>query len=299
MVEKLSDLQALTNKKQPKKLVLAAAHDLHALEAVVSAAKKGIIEAILVGEKKIIQSLAKEHLFDISGLKIIDVGNPIKAVETAVKMVHQKEADVLMKGNIGTATLLKGVLNKEWGLRKGALLSHFALFEIPAYHKLLALTDVAMNIAPEFKDKLSILNNAVEFMNKIGYINPKVAVIGAVEVVNDAMSATIDAALLSKMFQRGQIKNCIVDGPLAFDNAIDKESAKNKGIESNVAGDADLLLMPNIEAGNVLYKAFSFFAGGSVASVILGATAPIVLTSRSDTEESKQNSIMLAAASES
>ena len=179
---------------------------------------------------------------------------------------------------------------------EGHLSSYFALFEVELYHKLIARTDVAMNIAPELKEKVAILNNSVEFMNKLGVVNPKVAVIGSVELVNEAMSATIDAALISKMAQRGQIRNCVVDGPLAFDSAISSESAKNKGIISEVAGDADLLLLPNIDAGNVLYKSLVFFAKASVASVILGASAPIVLTSRSDTEESKQNSIMLAAA---
>ena len=298
MIRKLSELQKLIHKTKTKRLVLAAAQDKHALEAVVHAVDAGIVEGILVGDKKAIHKIATEEKLDITALMIIEETNPDKAVETAVKMVHEKGADILMKGKVGTASLLRGVLNKEWGLRKGELLSHFALFEIRAYHKLLALTDVAMNIAPEFKDKVAILNNAVEFMHKIGYAKPKVAVIGALELVNEAMPATLDAAMLSKMAQRGQLGECLVDGPLAFDNAINKESAQYKGINSEVAGDADLLLLPNIEAGNVLYKAFSFFAGGSVASVILGAFAPIVLTSRSDTEESKQNSILLAAAGE-
>ena len=204
-----------------------------------------------------------------------------------------------MKGNVGTATLLKGVLNKEWGLRKNELLSHIALFEVPAYHhKLIALSDVAMNIAPDLNAKVNIIRNSIEFLNKLGINEPKIAVLGAVELVNDMMPATMDAALLSKMADRGQIPNCLIDGPLAFDNAISAASAKHKGIRSNVAGEADMLLLPDIEAGNVLYKSFVFFANAKVASLILGASAPIVLTSRSDSEESKLDSIILAAATQ-
>jgi phosphate butyryltransferase len=201
-----------------------------------------------------------------------------------------------MKGMVGTSTLLKCVLNKEWGLRTGNLLSHFALFEVETYHKVIAVTDVAMNIAPNLKDKIAIVNNSVTCMNRLGYKMPKVAVLGAVEMVNENMEATLHAALLSKMNQRDQIKNCIIDGPLAFDNAVSLISAQNKGIKSEVAGDTDLLLMPDIEVGNVLYKSLVFFAKAKVASIILGALVPIVLTSRSDSEQAKFDSILLAAA---
>jgi phosphate butyryltransferase len=211
-------------------------------------------------------------------------------------MVHDKEGDILMKGNITSAHFLRGVLDKECGLRKSDVLSHFALFEVPTYHKLLGVTDAAMIIAPDLKTKVAIINNSVEFMNKIGITRPKVAVLGAVEMVNEAMPATLDAALLAKMGQRGQIKNCIIDGPLAYDNAISMESAKHKGIVSDVAGDADLLVVPDIEAGNILYKAYGFSANAKLAATILGAAAPIILTSRSETEESKQASIVMAAA---
>jgi phosphate butyryltransferase len=202
-----------------------------------------------------------------------------------------------MKGNVPTATFLRGVLDKEAGLRKSDVLSHFALFEIPTYHKLIGLTDAAMVIAPDLKTKIAIINNAVEFMNKLGVAKPKVALLCAVEMVNEQMPATMEAAIISKMNQRGQIKNCIIDGPLAYDNAVSIESARHKGIVSDVAGDADILVVPDIEAGNVLYKAFGFSANARLAAVVLGAAAPIVLTSRSDTEESKQASIIMAAAS--
>jgi phosphate butyryltransferase len=188
------------------------------------------------------------------------------------------------------------VLNREWGLRTGDLLSHFALFEIPAYHKLLGITDVAINIAPSLQDKTAIINNAVEFFGRLGIACPKVAIIAAVETINEQMPATVEAAKLALMNRQNEILNCLIEGPLAFDTAISRESALHKNLVSEVAGDADLLVMPDIEAGNILYKALAYFANSRVASVILGASAPIVLTSRSDSEEAKLNSILLASA---
>lgn len=296
ILKKLSDLGSLVQKDPGKRLVLAAAQDKYSLNAVMNAANDKVIEPILIGDKELICTIAKLGGFSMEGVVIIDEPDPEVAVELAVKMASRGEVDILMKGMVGTSTLLKAVLNKEWGLRTGNLLSHFALFEVETYHKLIAVTDVAMNIAPNLQEKISIVNNSVACLNKLGIPNPKVAVLGAVEMVNESMAATLDAALLSKMNQRDQIRNCIIDGPLAFDNAISYESAKHKGIRSEVAGDTDLLLMPDIEVGNVLYKSLVFFAQAKVASVILGASVPIVLTSRSDSEQAKYDSIILAAA---
>lgn len=293
---KLADLNELAKNSRRKKLAVAVAHDEHCLEAICAVDKMGLVEAILIGNEKKIHEIAKKLNLDISAMTIINEEVDTNSVKIAVKMVRNKEADILMKGNVATAVFLRGVLDKENGLRKGDVLSHFALFEIPTYHKLLGLTDAAMIPAPDFKTKIAITNNAVEFMNKLGYSKPKVAVLAAVEMVNEAMPATLDGALLSKMSQRGQIKNCIIDGPLAYDNAVSAASAKHKGIVSDVAGDADLLIAPDIEAGNMLYKSFGFSANAKLAAVVLGAAAPIVLTSRSDTEESKQASIVMAAA---
>lgn len=296
MITKLSDLYNLISlQEKRKKLVLAAAQDAHSIEAAYQAWKDEIVDIVLVGNKPEIEKIAADKKLDISAIEVIDTPDKAKAVEIAVKLIRDGKGDILMKGNVPTSTLLKGVLDKEWGLRKGGVLSHFALFEIPAYHKLLALTDVAMNIAPDLHGKAAILNNAVSFMNSLGFTKPKVAALAAVEVVNHDMPATLDAAMLSKMSQRGQLGSCIVDGPLAFDNAVSLESAEHKGIVSEVAGDADLLLFPSIEAGNVMYKALSYFANARLAAVILGAKAPIVLTSRSDSEDAKLNSILLAA----
>ena len=291
----MKDLNSLINPNKPvKRLALAVSEDAHSLEAVNKAFRNGIIDPILVGSKEKTLKIAEEKGLDFAGAQFVDEPIPEKAVEIAVKMVHDKNADFLMKGNIATPSLLKAVLNKEWGLRTGSLLSHFALFELETYHKLIAVSDVAMNIAPNLNDKISIIKNAVGFLNKLGITTPKTAIITAIETVNENMQATIDAALLSKMNQRGQITNCIIDGPLAFDNAISVESATHKKIKSEVAGDADLLIMPDIEAGNVLYKSLVWFAKAKVAAVILGASCPIVLTSRSDTEDSKYDSILLA-----
>lgn len=296
-LKKLSELKKLLENKKAKRLVLAAAHDSQSLGAVLKAYNDKIIQPVLIGDEKEIRRIAAEGKYDIQGIEIINESSIEKTSEIAVKIASSGKADVLMKGKIGTSILLKHVLNKDWGLRTGNLLSHIAVFEVDTYHKLIALTDVAMNIEPSLKDKISIVNNSVQCLNMLGVEKPKVAVLGAVEMVNESMKATMDAALLSKMNQRDQIKNCIIDGPLAFDNAISLESAIHKGIRSEVAGDTDLLLMPDIEVGNVLYKSMVFFARAKVASIILGASVPIVLTSRSDSEQAKYDSILLAAAS--
>lgn len=296
MFKSLSDLEEVAKKSQMRKrLALAVSNDEQSLHAINLAFINGIIEPLLIGSKSKTLDLIKRHGFALNESMCIDEPDAEKAAMLAVKKVHEGEADILMKGKVATPVLLKGVVNREWGLRTGRLLSHFALFEVATYHKLIAITDVAMNIAPNLQDKVAIINNSVRYLNKLGIAKPKVAVLGAIEMVNENMQATMDAALLSKMNQRDQIKNCIIDGPLAFDNAVSFESAKHKNIKSAVAGDTDLLLMPDIEVGNVLYKSLVFFAKAKVASIILGAKAPIVLTSRSDSEQSKYDSILLAS----
>ncbi len=296
VLKHLSDLKELLVDKPTRRMVLAAAQDHNSLVSALMAARDGFIEPILVGDKEAVQRIAADNNLDITGIRMIHEPDTEMAVEIAVKMVRSNQADILMKGNVGTSSLLKAVLNKEWGLRSGALLSHFAMFEIEAYHKLIAVTDVAMNISPNLQDKIAIVKNSVACFNKLGIELPKVAVLGAVEMVSENMQATLDAALLSKMNQRDQISHCLIDGPLAFDNAVSLESANHKGIRSEVAGDTDLLMVPDIEVGNVLYKSLVFFAHAGVAAVILGATAPIVLTSRSDSDQAKYYSILLAAA---
>ncbi|RLD50634.1 MAG: phosphate butyryltransferase [Bacteroidetes bacterium] len=296
MLTELSQLRELLDRShEPKKMILAAAEDAHSLNAVFNAASEKIVRPILVGDRDKTFGMAEILNLDISKFEFIEAKNPVDAVTISVKMVHDKKADLLMKGKVGSSDMMRCILNKDYGLRMGKLLSHFAYFEVETYHKLIAVTDVAMNIAPNLTEKIQILNNSVKILNNLGIAKPKVAVLGAVEKVNTEMVATLDAALLSKMNQRDQILNCIVDGPLAFDNAVSFESAKHKEIKSDVAGDTDLLLMPDIEVGNVLYKSLVFFAKAKVASMIVGASAPIVLTSRSDSEQAKFDSILLAA----
>lgn len=276
------------------KLVLCAAADPNSLEAVFRAHEAKLITPILVGEKKVIEQICSKHNFSLRGIKIYDAIHQNEIVKTSVKLIHDKKAHILMKGKLSSSKILSGVLNKKWGITKNQMISHLSLFDLPEYHKLLGLTDVAMNIAPNLQDKIKIINNSVQFLEKLNIINPKIAAIAAIEGVNERMQATLDAALLSIMNRRGQIKKCIIDGPLAFDNAINTQSKEQKGIQSDVAGDADLLLVPDIEAGNVLYKAFVFFAKAKVAAVVLGAQTPIVLTSRADSQDTKFNSIALA-----
>ncbi len=298
MINSLSVFEErLLNNRVTNRLVLAAGEDLYALKAIVDAKKKGYIDPVIVGNKDTISKLSQTHEILLDGVELIDEIDQYSAVEKAVKLVSSGQAEILMKGATSTSVLLRAVLNKEWGLLKGDLLSHISLFQIPRYHKLLALTDVAINIAPDLQAKISILENAVEFLNCVGIKKPKVAIIAAVEKAYDSMPATIDATEIVKLAQLGRFHECIVDGPFALDNAINRESAEHKGIDSTVAGDADLLLMPQIESGNVLYKALSFLMETKSAAVVLGAAAPIVLTSRSDSHESKLNSIMLASLS--
>ncbi|MFV0289323.1 MAG: bifunctional enoyl-CoA hydratase/phosphate acetyltransferase [Mangrovibacterium sp.] len=297
MFKKLSDLeQAIAHKGKRKILALAVSQDEHSLGAIARAYKQELITPIFVGDalktKAYIEELGLKFGEEVQFINELDEN---EAVRIAVTLVSSGKADFLMKGKVATPFLLKGVLNKEWGLRTGKLLSHLAYFEVENYHKLIGVTDVAMNISPNLQDKIQIVNNSVSYLNKIGIAEPKVAVLGAIEMVNEHMQATLDAALLSKMQQRDQIQNCIIDGPLAFDNAVSKDSAKHKNIKSKVAGDTDILVMPDIEVGNVLYKSLVFFANARVASVILGASAPIVLTSRSDSEDTKYYSILFAA----
>ncbi|MEH7354105.1 phosphate butyryltransferase [Neobacillus drentensis] len=278
-------------------VAVAAAEDTEVIEAVLDALDRNLAHFILFGDKEKIISLIemkKHKLINSNTIKIVEAGSIAAAAELAVKAVSNKEANVLMKGNIPTNILLKAVLNKEYGLRTGNVLSHAAFFEIPGYNHFTIVTDAAMNIAPDLEQKAQIIKNAVSLAKSVGIDTPKVAPIAAVEVVNPAMQATVDAAALTMMNKRGQIPGCIVDGPLGLDNAVSALAAEHKGISSEVAGKADILLVPTIEVGNVLYKSLIYFAKAKVGAVIAGAKAPIVLTSRADSAESKLYSLALA-----
>ncbi|MGI6046554.1 MAG: bifunctional enoyl-CoA hydratase/phosphate acetyltransferase [Petrimonas sp.] len=293
MIYKLSELVEKAKNKPKRRIAVAAAEDEHVLMSLKIAVEEKVVEPVLTGNKAEIERIAQIIDFNLNGIEIIhnEKGADISA-QIAVSMIKNGGADVLMKGFVSTGALLKAVLDKENGLRKGNILSHMAFFESPYYHKLLGVTDVAMNIAPDLDTKVHIINNAVEACHKIGVTKPKVAVIAAVETINPKMEATLHAAELKKM----QWKGCLVDGPFAIDIAVNKEAAEHKGIVSEVAGDCDVILAPYIEAGNMFYKALNFLGGANSAAVIMGAAVPIVLTSRSDSEDSKMFSIALAAA---
>ncbi|WP_349407723.1 phosphate butyryltransferase [Pseudalkalibacillus sp. SCS-8] len=285
--------------RMPNRTVaVAASEDSEVIHAVKMAIDKGIASFQLFGDEDRTTALLNEHgLQQSDQLKVIPCQAPDESAAKAVQAVSSGNADVVMKGMVSTSVILKAVLNKEFGLRTGKVLSHVAAFEIDGFDRLIFVTDAAMNIAPDLKQKADIIQNAVDVARKLGVETPKVAPITAVEVVNPSMEATLDAAALSQMNSRGQIKDCIVDGPLALDNAVSLEAASHKGISGEVAGQADILLVPNIETGNALYKSLIYFARAKVGAVISGAKAPIVLTSRADTAESKLNSIALAVRS--
>ena len=295
MVKTFHDIISKTKNQDIKIVAVAAAEDIHVLEAISDAKKQGICNAILVGDEEKIGKIAEDINFDLKDIEIINEKNPSKAAIKAVALVSEGKADMVMKGLVGTADFLRAVLNKEIGLRTGSLMSHVAVFETPKIDRLLFLTDCAFNMYPDLNEKVQIINNAVKVAIAVGIEIPKVAPICAVEVVNPKMQATVDAAMLSKMNERGQIKNCIIDGPLAIDNALSVEAAETKGINSEVAGYADILLMPSIEAGNVMYKTLAFTTDSVSGGILVGTSAPVILTSRADSHRTKMNSIALAA----
>jgi len=295
MVKSFADLIALAQKKGRKRIAVAVAEDRQVLEAVKSAVELNIVQPALVGDKLKIEEIGKEVGLDLSKVEIIDEKDKILAARKATEMVSSEKADILMKGLIDTSIIMKQVLDKEIGLRTGKIISHVAVFDVKTYHKIFFVTDAAMNISPDLNQKKEIIENSVALAHSLGIDTPKIAVIAAKEKVSPKMEATVHAKELEEMNKNDEITGCIVEGPFALDNAISKEAAEHKGIKSVVAGDADILLMPDIEAGNVLYKSLTFLAGSKSAGIILGAKAPIVLTSRADSQEAKLHSIILGA----
>lgn len=293
MQEIVDAAKSLPNRQR---LVVAAAQDPDVLEAVRDAVDWGIVSAILVGDAEKTAAIAGEVGLSLEKCTVVPEADPIAAAHKAVAMVAEGKGDMVMKGRIGTADILRAVLDKDKGLRTGRLLSHVTVFSIQGFGRLLFMTDAAMNIAPDLGQKAQIVQNAVDVVRALGCERPKVAALAAVELVNPDMPAAVEAALLAKMADRGQIKGAIVDGPLALDNAISLHSAQVKGIDSIVAGNADILMVPDIEAGNVLYKSVAYFSKEArIAGVIAGAKAPVVLTSRSDSHEAKLDSIAFSA----
>lgn len=277
----------------PKKIAVAFAGAEDVLKAVEAARKEGLADSILVGDKKEIIQIANKKNIDPTNYEIIDLPDKTEATRCAVELVRNKKAAILMKGMIGTARLLKAILDKEIGLRTDRMLSHVYTLQIKGYDRLLTMTDGGMSINPDLEQKSQIIQNAIYYAHSMGIEKPKVAVVAALELVNPDMPATIDAACLAKMSERGQIVGGIVDGPLGFDNAISKEAAKHKGVESPVSGEVDIVLVPNIESGNIFAKGLVYLAKAVPAGLLLGAKAPVVLVSRSDSVQSKLYSIAL------
>ncbi|MCX7841590.1 MAG: phosphate butyryltransferase [Clostridia bacterium] len=295
MIKTMEEMMEYAKGSKKKRLAVAVAQDEDVLHSVHEAHSLGLINVSLVGDKKKIYDIADSLKIDVSGYEIIKEVDDAKAVRIAVDMAGNGSADIVMKGMIPTADLFRVVLDKDLGLRTNRLLSHVGVYELSTYHKLLFVTDAGINISPDLKQKADIIQNAVNVAVSLGITKPKVAVLAAIEVVNPSMQATIEAAALSKMADRGQIKSCIIDGPLAMDNAINLDAAKQKGIVSEVAGDADILLTPDIEAGNILVKALTFLNKSKSCGVVAGAKVPLVVTSRADNHMAKLYSIALAA----
>lgn len=288
------ELLELAKINGPKKISVAAAHDKEVLTAIKHAISENIAKPILIGDEDKIKEISKGIGLNLHKISVIDIKDNTDASQKAVSLVSSGEADIVMKGLVDTSIILKAVLDKDIGLRTGNILSHVAVFETENYHKLLFITDPAMNIAPDAEEKRQILENAIDLAHSLGLKCPKAAVICAKEKVSNKMQSTVDAQLLVELNKQDRIRGCIVEGPFGLDNAISKEAAELKGINSKVAGDADILLMPNIEAGNIFYKALTYFSNSENAGIIMGARCPIVLTSRADSDRAKLNSIALA-----
>jgi phosphate butyryltransferase len=279
-----------------KKVAVAAAHDEHALEAVFEAVENNIVEPVLIGNKEKIKEIAAKLGKTVSDDSIIETADDSEAAAKAVELARNGQADFIMKGKLQTADLLRAVVDKEKGLRTGKVMSHVAIQEIPTYHKLLITTDGGMMMYPDLEQKKKIIENAVDVLHSLGYENPKVGVLAAVETVNPKMPESVDAGKLKEMNQNGEITGCYVEGPISYDIAMNKESGLIKGFDSPVAGDPDVLIVPNITAGNILGKCLVYSAGAKMAGFIVGAKVPIVLTSRGASSEEKYLSLVISAA---
>ena len=296
-ITKLAQMFDVLKSKSKKRLVAAYANDSHTIGAVNQAVEKGLIDATLVGDEETIKKVCLEHKIDVTKFKIVQETDEVKAAEKAVALINAGEGDILMKGLVSTDKYMRAILSKDKGIMESAsaTLSHVSVIEVPNYHKLLIVSDVAIIPAPDLKQKITIANYLIRTAKALQIDLPKVAVIAATEQMMPGMQACVDAAIISKMADRGQIKGALIDGPLALDVAIDKESCEIKKLISPVAGDADCLLFPNIESGNVFFKSSTKLSNGELGAVVFGAKVPAVLTSRGDSELTKLYSIALAA----
>ncbi|NIA11629.1 MAG: phosphate butyryltransferase [Nitrospiraceae bacterium] len=297
MIKKLDDIKKMINTGKKKKIAVAFGEDAHTLKAVELGIKEGLFSVTNFARKASVEQTAKKENIDISLMEIVNAESELEAIERSVKDVRENRANILMKGRCSSANYLRGILNKEWGLLpEGKLLSNAAIVEVPGYHKLLIMSDPGVIIKPTLNMKVQQIKYCVNIAHKLGITEPKVAILSAVETVNPKMESTIDGAIISGMNKRGQIKGCVIDGPLAMDLAISKEAADIKKIKSKVAGDTDILIFPNIETGNAVYKTMTKFAHAKTAGILLGTSAPCILPSRADSVETKFYSLLTAVA---
>jgi phosphate acetyltransferase len=292
---KYEQLLARCRTLEPVPTAVAHPCEETALAGAIEARDTGLIVPILVGPVAKIQDIAAQHGIDLGHTRIVDAPHSHGAAAKAVELVRQGQAEILMKGSLHSDELLGAVVAKDTGLRTGRRISHVFIMDVPTYHKVLTVTDAAINIAPTLEDKAHIVQNAIDLAVSLGVTSPKVAILAAIETINSKMPSTIDAAALCKMADRGQITGGVLDGPLAFDNAISTEAARIKGITSEVAGDPDIFLASDLEAGNILAKQLSFLANADSAGLVLGARVPIILTSRADSVRSRIASCAVAA----
>ena len=287
-------LLAMRDGFKPLKTAIVHPVDSYSLLGAIASAQEGLIDPVLIGPRAKIEAVAKQEGIDLSSYTIISTEHSHAAAETAAQMARDGKVEALMKGKLHTDELMEAVVAKENNLRTGRRMSHVFIMDVPSYRKPLFLTDAAINIHPTLMEKKDIVQNAIDLFRILGFGTPKVAILSAVETVTESIPSTLEAAALCKMADRGQITGGILDGPLAFDNAVSKESALIKGIKSEVAGDADILVVPDIESGNMLYKESRFLTGSDGAGIVLGAKVPIILTSRAGDNESRQASSALA-----
>lgn len=292
VIKDFKELRDMAARAEKRTAAVACAHDEHTLEAVLKAYEEGLLDYILIGKKEEIIEKGRMLGSEISADKIIDCGTDEACAAKAVELINQGKADFIQKGLMQTATLLKAVVNKETGIGTGKSISHVALMDIPAYHKILAVTDGGMIMYPDLAKKKDIICNAVQMFRGFGYEEPKVAALCAVETVNPKMPETLDAQALKEMNQSGEISGCCIEGPVSMDIAISRQAAEVKGFDSPVPGDVDILLMPAIYAGNIMVKSLVEWGGALFAGCVVGAKCPIALNSRSSSFEEKYYSLL-------
>ena len=292
-IRNFAQLMAVAMTRAPKRVVIVGGGQRQTLRAVQRARAVGLADCILIDERARLNDVAKELGIDLAGVEVVSESNMVRAAYKAVAMIHAEEADLVMNGRALPVELMQAALDGDKGLRIGKTISDVSVFEIPDFDRLLLISDVAIVVSPTLAQKVAIVQNAIDTALELGIVEPKVAILAATEMVNPEMPANMDAANLSKMAERGQIRGGLVDGPLALDNAISLKATRMKGISSQVAGHADILISPDVESGNILAKAISYFAQGHMAGVVVGAKCPIVMPSRSDPPEQKLMSLAL------